>query len=430
MREFRKRQLGRLSNSGGIKMTIRKNIFGAALPFAMLVAASSAQAQTGVGFSPGAVFDMLSWSAFVSVVQPAPPFCPQGTVMFETWASDAQTFTTPPVWPTCGNAGGVRVASGRQGSRFQPSLLGSAHLSGGLTADAFTVPCGPPSPFPLNPAAGNFPTPALASPPTNCVAEQVVRNRASFDYITQNGLNTQSGLRQAFTQAAPIWFPPEAIEVKIQWVPVPTMVSWLSANGVNVTPAFVTQNYFITKDDNGYQYAMTSMHITTKQFPNWLWANFEHQMNPGRCDTMGCYDQFGVPAPLASIAPAAAPNTQYPACAKSPQLAALFNAAQLSGVWQNYCLKATQLTFVSPAGQPVLDGDSVIERITGNTPIASSSCITCHYYAAFNNNGQTCASTPGLLTNPIGNVTPQSGQKMYDFVWGLLAIPGQMNGQC
>jgi hypothetical protein len=418
-------------------MTMWKNIYRAALPLALLMAAGfaqSLQAQTGVGYSPGANFDQLSWNAFVTVVQPAPAPCPPGTVAFETWATDAQTFTANPVWPSCGGAGVAAVAAvvaGRQGGRFQPSLLSRAHLSGALRtlAEAVGAPCNPAQNAPV----GNFPTPP---PPTNCIAEEVVRNQLSFNYITQKnvppftaGLNTQSALAIAFTQQAPITFPADAIEVKIDWVPVPTLISWLSANGVTVTPAFVTQNYFIT-EDGAIQYAMTSMHISVKlpQLPNWLWATFEHQMNPGRCDTMGCYDQFGVPPSLASVPSAAAANTQYPKCTKSPQLAALFQSANLSTVWQNYCLKATQIDFVSPAGQPfvpaglpVLDGDSMIERITADVPIAASSCITCHYYASFDQHGSVCASTPGLATNPIGNVTPQSGKKMYDFVWGVIA---------
>lgn len=425
-------------------MTIWKNILRAALPFAMLIAAGAAQtvqAQTGVGYSPGANFDQLSWAAFVSVVQPAPAPCPQGTVMFETWATDAQTFTPNPVWPSCGAPGVAAVAgvvAGRQGSRFQPSLLNRAHMPTGLrtTAEALPVPCNPPG----NAAAGNFP----ASPPTtNCVAEEVVRNKLSYDYITQKnvspfttGLNTQSALAVAYTQTAPIAFPSGALEVKIDWVSVPVLIAWLGANGVTVTQDFVKKNYFMTSDGSGNQYAMTSMHISQKlqQLPNWLWATFEHQMNPGRCDTMGCYDQFGAVAPNTSVPSAAAANTQYPKCTPSPQLATLFQNANLAAVWQNYCLKATQIDFVSPAGQPfvpagqpVLDGDSMIERITADVPIAASSCITCHYYASFNQDGSVCASTPGLATNPIGNATPLSGKKTYDFVWGVIAY---FNSKC
>lgn len=394
-----------------------------ALPFAMLMAASSAQAQQGsqgVAYSPGSGYDKLSWSAFVDVVKPAPN--PPGTVTFNTWPTDAETFTTTPAALT-------GAVAARQRTRFQPSLLSIAHLPAGLAAQAQAAGVAATCSRPGNPAAGNFPTPFRQVPPTNCIAEEVVRNPSSFQYITKNDLNTQSGLMQAFAQDTFIEFPADAIEVKIDWVPVPTLVKWLSDNGVNVASGFVERNYFIT-EDTGTKYAMTSMHISTKDLPDWLWATFEHYMNPGRCDTMGCYDQYGVLPPLTSIPPHAVANSQYPACPKSPQLATMFKKENLSDVWDNYCLKATQIDFVSTQsaskGRPVLDGDSVIEPINANVPIAQASCVTCHAYATFNKDGHICRNTnTGLGTpSPIGVYNPQAGQKSYDFVWGILAIAG------
>ena len=170
------------------------------------------------------------------------------------------------------------------------------------------------------------------------------------------------------------------------------------------------------------------MHISTKDLPNWLWATFEHRLNPGRCDTMGCYDQFGViPPQRSSITPNRDPNQQYGACAKSLELIQMFVDNGLrQNPWQNYCLKATQIDFVSTQAatknQPVLNGDSVVEGILANVPIAQSSCITCHAYAAFNSEGRICAQNTGLVGNQIGRFTPQTGQKQYDFVWGLLSV--------
>jgi hypothetical protein len=185
------------------------------------------------------------------------------------------------------------------------------------------------------------------------------------------------------------------------------------------------------------------MHISTKQLPNWLWATFEHQLNPGRCDTMGCYDEFGVAGggtniePLPTPQPGAVQN-QYPACAKSPALAAMFSTAGLAAIWKNYCLKATQIDFLSTQnatiGLPVLDGDSVIERITADVPIAQSSCITCHAYAAVTTSG--CVSVkdnPGLGSPaPVGlvNWSYLQKQKMYDFVWGVININGEKASVC
>ena len=102
--------------------------------------------------------------------------------------------------------------------------------------------------------------------------------------------------------------------------------------------------------------------------------------NPGRCDTTGCYDDYGAPLLLSKIPPRQVANTQYPDCVKSAELHALFVKAGLPAVWNNYCLKGTQIDFVSnqllTKGQPLLDGDSVIERITANVPMNQSSCIS------------------------------------------------------
>ncbi len=387
-------------------------------------------AQTGVGYSPGAAADKISWQSFIEVIRPAPAPNPSGALTFETWATDAETYnaaTNPPVWPSGPSAE-------RNEKRFQASSLG-VHRPSGLKAAVDTngvpVPCTAPG----NAAAGNFPTPATAKPPTNCFAEEVRRNKPSFDYIVKNNLYTVAGLQKNFSSATPINLPQSSdlkkagIEVKVDWSPVGTVVTWLNANLKQpIDAAFVRKNYFITKQSDGTEYAMLSMHISLKDRPNWLWATFEHQLNPGRCDTMGCYDKFGMPTSLASIPPASTANTQYPVCSKkSADLAKMLTG--LPAVWNNYCLKDTQIDFVSvqptTKGRPVLNGDSVVERIVANVPIAQSSCISCHAYATFGNKGCIAQNNPGLSSPaPIGAVTQQPGQKRYDFVWGFISISG------
>ena len=406
-------------------------LLSAALPLAAAVMAGAAQAQplqTGVAYSPGTSFDQMSWNAFVAAVTPARPPAPSGLATFETWATDADTFqSTPPIWPDFNVAA---VATTHNDNRFQISALERAHRPTGLQAEAaqpgnVSVPCGAPG----NPAAGNFPP---QPPKSNCIAEEVRRNYPSWHFIVENNLYTQADLVKAFNGPT-ITFPTDAVELKMDWIPVETVAVWLNANGesvdgASVTADFVRTNYFTTKQPDGTEYALVSMHISTKDRPNWLWATFEHQANPGRCDTTGCYDNYGIPSRLASIPPQQVANTQYPDCVKSPDLLAQFEKAGLPKVWGNYCLKGTQIDFVSnepeTKGRPLLDGDSVIERITANVPINQSSCISCHAYASFGSDGCVYFSTnPGLAPGgPIGNVTPQKGQKTYDFVWGLIAM--------
>ena len=84
------------------------------------------------------------------------------------------------------------------------------------------------------------------------------------------------------------------------------------------------------------------MHVTSRQNPNWVWGSFEHEMNPGWCDYIGCYDSFGAQA--AAVPPnRTAVNTQYVACSKTAQLEALMTKANLSPMWRHYCLKSTQV---------------------------------------------------------------------------------------
>ena len=407
-------------------MTIRSFAKAAAL-LVIAMSAEPALAQRFAAYSPGANYDQMSWQAFVSVVTPAPGG--QGLTL-ETWATDPDTFQGTPRWPA-----GLSLTALVERPRFQTSLLARAHVPTGLaaTATATVGQCGQVG----NAAAGNFPTGSQQ----DCIAEEVRRNRDAFDYIVNNGLYTQLGLQNAFAGPG-INFPASAIELKLDWTPEPTLIKWLNANNVQTPPGFVKQNYYTT-DVGGTTYALLSMHISTKQLPNWLWATFEHQLNPGRCDTMGCFDKFGVTGSNTSIAPLPTPQpgavqNQYPACAKSQALAAMFSAAGLASVWNNYCLKATQVDFLSTQnatmGLPVLDGDSVIERITANVPISQSSCITCHAYAAVTPQGCVSSSdNPGLASpGPVGLVNWEylQKQKTYDFVWGVININFEKGSLC
>jgi hypothetical protein len=393
---------------------------------AMLVAVTgfgcgeaAAQLPSGTtAFSPGAALDMQSWQTFIQATTPA---VGGGGVAFECWATDAETFptvptSTPPTWPTdCG-----RVAP----RRFQTSRLLAAHSPAGArgAADANDLPvaCSPPG----DAAAGNFPSP---NPPTKsyCISEEVRRNQLSFNYIASNGLYWQKGLAVAFANPAPVSFTEWSVELKADWVPVATLSTWLQANGVpQATQPWVMANYYITTSTQSpyNPFALAALHVSLKtpDHPDWVWATFEHQNNPGRCDTMGCYDQFGA-ASNPSIAPNAQANLQYPACGKSQALQAMFTQAVVPTVMNNYCLKETQ---VAPTQGPlaILDGNSVTERINAAVPIARASCLTCHAYAAVNSTGAFYTPNPGLApTNqPIGPFTLPSNAKQIDFVWGII----------
>lgn len=345
--------------------------------------------------------DAFIWRLFAKIVAPAG----DNQVTFETWASDEDTFNANPRWPSLGEP-----------KKLHPSVLSrkSATNHSGFSLASLDAPCRPPS----NPASGAFPQ---TGTPTPCIAEETRRNRPQFDYIVANKLNSQTGLAAAYARKFKVAMPTASVAIKGDWVPVVTLLQWMPQLQ---NPARVRTVYYTTTAA-GVEYALLSVHISSRQNPNWVWGTLEHRMNPGRCDSSGCFDTFGATKPTV-LPNLKVDNSQYGACDKTPALLAAFKASKASAVWNNYCLKGTQVAYVNAVGTPFILGNSVIERTVGNTGIFSSSCIGCHVYASFGANGQPTANAIGTLTyNPIGRVTPATltDSLQFDFMWGVVTAP-------
>ncbi len=343
--------------------------------------------------------DEFIWRLFTQFTAPVGNTQPS-QVVFETWASDADTFSYTPQWP------GLNAPK-----KFQASVLGS--LSGTQHGE-LDVPCATPG----NAAVGGFPS---TGTPTPCIAEEVRRNRAQFDYIVNNNLNTQEGLAAAFAKSFKVTMPTSAVSVKGDWVPLQTLLQWIPQLG---SLAKIKSLYYTATSDS-VEYALVSLHVSSRQNPNWVWATFEHQMNPGRCDSIGCFDSFGAKIP-ATMPNNKTVNTQYGACSKTPALKTLMQKAKISKVWENYCLKSSQVDYTAPDGTPNALGNSVTERIVGNGTIAASSCIACHVYASFGSTGATTGAAVAMLPyNPTGKPIPAvlNGSLQFDFMWGVLLAP-------
>jgi len=321
--------------------------------------------------------DKVSWQLFTQVNAPAATTGKNNNVLFETWASDDDTFVTSPVWPSTAPVAKLKV----------PALV------------RFAPPRKGPNPF------------VVPMPPGATVSEEVRRNKAAFDFIVDHKLFTRAGLKQAFAAGKPIVFPIDAIEVKANWVP---------ASSVNASL------YHVNTASDGKQYALVSMHLISKQVPNWTWATFEHMNNLGRCDYIGCRDNFG--ATDKYVAPNSSTGKQYPACGKVQALKDMFTAAKLESAFQNYCLKGSQIDFTTSTGQPTLLGNSVTE----NGFVPSSSCMTCHGNASvkssganaqnvFLPNGQSPNGTPlpGSFWNNPGAPNQSLKALQMDFVWAI-----------
>ena len=204
-------------------------------------------------------------------------------------------------------------------------------------------------------------------------------------------------------------------------MPVQTLLQWIPQLGSIAT----IEKLYYTNTSAAVEYALVSLHVSSRQNPNWVWGSFEHELSPGRCDSIGCFDSFGaqraVVLPNLKVA-----NTQYGACAKTAPLKALMKASGLSAVWDHYCLKSTQVDYNAADGTPYALGNSVIERIVGNGTVSASSCIGCHVYASFAANGKPSAAATAMLPyNPTGSPIPAvlNGSLQFDFMWGVLAAP-------
>jgi len=398
-----------------VKLTSRPVVIVAATLGTALLTAVTAGAQhnvvvattakAGIVNGTKANSDAFVWKLFTQFVAPATNAAPK-PVVFETWASDADVFNPNPVWP--GPTAPRKFQVSALLAAKEPGAVKSPHLA------AVSAPCATPG----NAAVGAFPT---SGTPTPCIAEETKRNKPQFDYIVANGLNTQAGLAAAYAKSFVVVMPTDSISVKVDWVPLPTLLQWIP----NLGSIDNIRKVYYTTTSEGVEYAAVSMHVSSRQNPNWVWGTFEHQFNPGRCDNLGCFDTFG--ATKAAVYPnKATVNTQYGACTKTKALQAMMKAANLSPVWQYYCMKSTQVDYVAADKTPYALGNSVIERIVGNGTVSASSCIGCHVYASFGSNGApTKAATAMLPYNPTGNpiMGVLSGSLQYDFMWGVLLAP-------
>jgi hypothetical protein len=195
--------------------------------------------------------------------------------------------------------------------------------------------------------------------------QEVRSNRATFDFIRDNVLYNRDGLEDQLAKARSagdrllIQFKAGAKEIKAQWLEITSdqktryLSRDITANGVTKT------------------YGLVSLHIITKDLPNWFWADFGHvdcEKKLNACNVSG--QEPALTSPVDSTTRAVGGN---PAPAGQNGV----RNETKDTVWANYILRGTQTTFVMPDGRPTVLSNPVIE----NT-FQRSSCISCHARAA------------------------------------------------
>jgi hypothetical protein len=167
-------------------------------------------------------------------------------------------------------------------------------------------------------------------------------NRATFDFILddQNQLYNVEGQEKLYAdiragKRGPLSFPVESIEVKAMWVPL---------TDADIK-AGKDKQYHVGKDADGKLYGLLSLHVITKDIPNWFWCSFHHKQ--GKKPLVPPQDSVGQPASLKGTK------------------------------WENYGLSGTQTDFVDSTGRVTLLSDPYVEN-----GFERSSCITCHAQAS------------------------------------------------
>lgn len=328
---------------------------GAAILSTLIATASGAQANTSPINDP----DRFAWELFVEANRPA---AAPNLVSWQTWISTFTLYADPcskPQWP-----------ASPQSVPLSPSGLETIihnHLVSG------------------------------SSPFNSSEREQVMLNRAAFDYIVDQEIWFAEGV-QARAVRSEIDFPSDAVMLKSNWRVI----------NEDEKARYHWQHVTMPDGNGGNEVVLVGLnafHIISKVLPNWLWSTFEHIDNPGRCDTIGCKDQFG--ATPAYVAPHREPDRLYAADSLTPELINLMAAADLAPVWQNYRLKGTMTTFTDAIGRPNLLGNSVLEPNFE----ATSSCMTCHTRASVSNNTTVSSQVPGASTglSVLASFTPLQG---------------------
>ncbi|WLB18878.1 hypothetical protein [Bradyrhizobium japonicum] len=342
---------------------MRRNVCTAALVAGAILFSGDA-ARSQVPLDPNTAInepDIAAWQLFIQVNTRAGSI--GNNALFETWASDTDTFTLTPLFPPSAAPLALRQpvvpTIGREAIQESGALLPSV-------------------------------------PPNPNLGEESRRNKVAFDFIVNNNLYKVSGLRAAFGKS--LVFPIDAIEVKANWLPV-TDVPTFTLN--RVTAADVSKVFHVNTGTDGKQYALVAMHVISKLVPSWTWATFEHQLNPARCDILGCKDSFGAAQPV--VPPNRQAGMGYPACAKTAALTTMIGAAKWDAAFANYCLKGAQSDFIDNVGLDVRLGNSVTE----DGFVDRSSCMTCHGRAGWDRNGHPTskAGFDGGLA-PLGPLNP------------------------
>jgi len=164
------------------------------------------------------------------------------------------------------------------------------------------------------------------------------QNCSTFKFIVEKTLYNIEGqeefMKNASARGEKLSFPIESMEVK---------ASWRKFTEAEAKTDLVRQ-YYTVVDDNKTVWGLATLHILTKELPNWFWTSFRNKNGPTPKFPKG--DSAGMPEVVKKT------------------------------VWENYELSGSQTNFVDTDGRTIILSDPIIE-----SGFEKSSCMTCHAHA-------------------------------------------------
>ena len=234
----------------------------------------------------------------------------------------------------------------------------------------------------------------------------MTRNMEAYNFIIENGLQSQAGVRKFMSSANPkVDMRVGAIEIKASWA------------------AGATDGAYQFKGTTG-TYSLLGLHIMAKMKPapanqfssedaSWFWTTFEFKGNPGlaHADSLLTYKD--------ALSPADAMNL-------------LTQAGLGQSAFANYKCNGTQIRYSDSTNKKILLGNTQMETF-GFTPDNASgpaqwktwdvSCHTCHGTASANPKGKTFFFPFGMVQiNEGGGPIPagqMNGYQSLDFNWSI-----------
>lgn len=228
--------------------------------------------------------------------------------------------------------------------------------------------------------------------------QEVRQNRATFEFIIANEMYHRGGLEAKLAQAVAtgnrslINFRNASKEVKAQWYPISdsdkSRYLWRDVRN---------------SDGTTTAYGLVSLHIITKDLPNWFWADFGHvdcEVQKGACDPVSVKQKLGINQEEAKTEPVD-PTTRGPG---APSGSDGIRKETIGSVWQNYILRGSQIDFVTGFGSPTVLSNPVIENGFQN-----SSCMSCHARASVGPRKVGSNGVPSPFLNTLSTGDPTLG---------------------